>query len=67
MELEESNALISNYTAKLLYSKQYGIKTDIYINATGWKAIKSHKMPFAVTWIDIIILSEVIQINTNNI
>ena len=24
----------------------------------------SHKMPFAVTWIDIIILSEVIQINT---
>ena len=38
MELEESGSLISDYTAKLLSSKQYGTGTknpEIYINGTG--------------------------------
>ena len=41
MELEESGSLISDYTAKLLSSKQYGTGTknpEIYINGTGQTA-----------------------------
>ena len=40
MELEESTCLTSDYTTKLQSSRQYvaGIKTEIYISGTKWKA-----------------------------